>query len=187
MKEVIFSTGNAIKYMTASQACEKYGIKLIQQQVEIDEIQAEDAEKIAMDKATKAYALIKKPVVVSDDSWAFLGLMGFPGPYMSSINHWFTPEDFLRLTASLTDRSVILTQYIVYQNKDVQKVFTAQSKGELLKEIRGTSVHPNHTIITMSGDNGSSIAEVYKSGADTSNRIVAKLWNEFAQWYSKNP
>lgn len=184
MKELIFSTGNAVKFMTGSQACEKHGVRLIKRQLEINEIQGEDSEQIARDKAVKAYALINQPLVVSDDSWAFLGLKGFPGPYMSSINKWLTPEDFLRLTSSLTDRRVVLTQYIVYQKKDEQKVFTAQSKGELLKEIRGTSVHPNHTLITMEGDNGLSIAEVYKSGADTSNRIVAKLWSEFAQWYN---
>ncbi len=40
-------------------------------------------------------------------------------------------------------------------------------------------------LMIMEGDNGLSIAEVYKSGADTSNRIVAKLWSEFAQWYNK--
>lgn len=186
MKEVIFSTGNATKFVTASQACAKCGVRLVQQNLEIDEIQGEDAEKIAIDKATKAYALIKKPVVVSDNSWAFLGLKGFPGPYMSSINHWFTPEDFLHLTLPLTDRAVTLTQYIIYQNKDVRKVFTAQCKGKLLKEIRGISVHPNHTIITMSGDDGLSIAEVYNSSGDNSSRSIAELWKEFARWYIKN-
>src|SRR5579859_1519227 len=106
MKEVIFSTGNATKYRLAAQTCEKNGIKLIQKHLYIDEIQGEEPKKIVLDKAAKAYATLKKPVVVSDDSWAFQGLKGFPGPYMSSINHWFAPEDFLRLTLPLADRSV---------------------------------------------------------------------------------
>ncbi len=186
MKEVIFSTGNATKYRLASQTCEKYGINLVQKHINIDEIQSEEPKKIVLDKATKAFAVLKKPVVVSDDSWAFQGLKGFPGPYMSSINHWFTPEDFLRLTLPLTDRSVILTQYIVYQTENGQKLFAALSRGELLKEIRGTSIHPNHTLITMEGDSGLSIAEVYNSDIDNSNRKIAELWKQFAQWYDKN-
>lgn len=52
---------------------------------------------------------------------------------------------------------MILTQYLVYVDGRQQKVFMQQTMGTLLKEIRGASAHPSHTIITLDGDNGQSM------------------------------
>jgi len=185
MKEVIFSTGNDGKFLTAKHVCGHFGIKLSQESADIAEIQEENPEKVATDKASKAFTLLQRPVVITDDSWAFKGLKGFPGVYMHSINVWFTPEDFLRLTLPLPDRAVVLTQYLVYCDGVTQKVFTKQTEGELLKEIRGASKHPSHTVITLSGDNGLSIAEAYDQTTDKSTRKSAQIWKEFAEWFIK--
>lgn len=184
MKQVIFSTGNAHKFLTAKHTCERYQIELTQKNVDITEIQEEDPLKVATDKAAKAFAIVGQPVVISDDSWAFSGLKGFPGVYMHSINAWFTAEDFLRLVLPLEDRSVTLTQYVVYADGHQQKIFTRNTHGQLLKEIRGRSPHPSHTIVTLDGDNGLSIAEAYDGGADKSSRQPALIWHEFAAWFA---
>jgi len=183
MKEVIFSTGNSEKFLTAKHVCDHYGILVTQKTGDIVEIQEENPEKVAIDKASKAFALIGQPVVITDDSWAFSGLRGFPGVYMHSINEWFTPEDFLRLTFPLTDRKITLTQYLVYDDGHAQKMFTRQIEGELLKEIRGSSIHASHTILSLSGDKGLSIAEVYDRAADKSTRKPAQIWKDFAEWF----
>lgn len=185
MPKIIFSTGNANKFITAQHTCSKFGIELVQETADIIEIQSEDPQAIALDKAAKAYALLKKPVVVSDDSWTFAGLNGFPGPYMHSVNSWFTPQDFLRLTRPLKNRAAVFTQYLVYTDGTQQKVFSRQSHGELLKEIRGQSKHPNLTIITLHGDNGQSIAEVFENTTDKSKRISAGIWREFGEWVTR--
>ena len=183
MKDLVFSTGNNSKFVSAKQVCEAAGINLIQKDAEITEIQEENPENVALDKAAKAFNTIGQPLVITDDSWAFAGLSGFPGVYMHSINEWFTPEDFLRLTLPLVNRDVTLTQYLVYVDDSQQKVFTRQSKGKLLSEIRGKSQHPSHTILTMEEDNGLSIAEVYESAQDTTARQPAIIWHDFVQWY----
>jgi non-canonical purine NTP pyrophosphatase (RdgB/HAM1 family) len=183
MKEVVFSTGNDEKFLTAKHVCDHYSIQLTQRNVDVAEIQEENPEKVALDKASKAYTLVKQPVVITDDSWAFSGLKGFPGVYMHSINEWFAPEDFLRLILPLTDRKVVLTQYLVYDDGRAQKIFTRQTTGELLKEIRGNSKHSSHTVIALSGDNGMSIAEAYDQAKDKSTRKSAQIWHEFAEWF----
>ena len=183
MKQVIFATGNADKFATALAVCARHGIVVEQRNVNVLEIQSEDSKVIALDKATKAYELLHQPVVISDDSWAYLGLRGFPGAYMHSINEWFTPEDFLRLTSTLADRRVVLTRYVVYQDRDVQMVFTDQVEGELLREIRGNTMYANHTITTLAGDNGLSIAEVHDRNVDTATRRSVAIWQDFATWF----
>lgn len=184
MKTVIFSTTNPLKLRIAQHTCRHYGINVQSKKLEIDEIQSEDFKKIAVDKAHKAYEQVKKPVVITDDSWSFNGLNGFPGPYMSSMNYWFNEEDFLRLTHDLTDRRVMLTSTLVYFDGSQEKVFTNEVNGTLIKEARGKSPSPNHAITVMDGDEGT-IAEVYEKGVDNSTRKAAKVWHDFAKWYKE--
>ncbi len=186
MKRLIFSTGNALKFQTASDVCKKYDIALAQKDIDVVEIQDEDPRRVALDKAAKAFAVTGKPVVITDDSWSLEGLNGFPGVYMHSINEWFTPEDFLRLVLPLKNRKVTMTQYLVYTDGYNQKVFTQQSEGELLKEVRGQSKLSSYTVIAMTGDNGLSIAEAIAQAHDKSTRQTAQVWYDFVEWYSKN-
>jgi inosine/xanthosine triphosphate pyrophosphatase family protein len=186
MKQLIFSTGNREKFMIAEHTCKKFGIKLVQQVSDIIEIQSEDPEVIARDKAAKVFAVTNKPVVVTDDSWALLGLKGFPGSYMHAVNKWFTPDDFLRLTLPLKDRRVIQTSWLVFDDGRKQKVFHSEIPGTLLKEIRGKSVHPSNTVISLEGDKGLSQAEVFAQTVDQSERQYAKNWHDLCAWLTSN-
>jgi len=185
MKDLIFATGNDVKFITAKHVCDRYNIQLTQKRIDVTEIQEEDPAKVAVDKAVKAFEACKRPLVITDDSWEFSGLRGFPGVYMHSINEWFTPEDFLRLVLPLKDRKAILTQHLVYADGHKQKLFTKQTEGSLLKELRGTSKYPSFQIITLDGDNGLSIAEAYDLAKDKSTRRAAKIWHDFAEWFSQ--
>lgn len=185
MKQLIFSTGNETKFSNAQEICDLYKIQLDQNKLEIDEIQGEDPEKIVTDKVNKAYDLVKKPVIVSDDSWMIPGLNGFPGAYMKSINHWFQPQDIINLTKSLTDRRVFLVGYLAYMDADGVKVFSQKKEGYLLTEPRGETEPSSRKVISMLCDEGLSIAEVYDSGMDRKDRDVSGVWREFAEWFAK--
>jgi len=183
VRQLIFSTGNIQKFENGRAACLQAGIELLQQKLDIDEIQGEDSEVIIRDKAKKAFEILRQPVVVSDDSWHIPGLKGFPGPYMKSMNHWFTPDDFLHLTRSLKDRRIILVQLLAYYDESQQKVFRQEYTGELLKEARGNHNITSQAIITMPGDNGLSIAEVYDRDVNHAAREVSAGWHELIKWY----
>lgn len=183
MKELVFSTGNTSKYSYALDVCSQYGIGLTQSSQEIDEIQGEDEAKIALDKAAKAYDLLQRPVIVTDDSWAIPGLGGFPGAYMKSINHWFRPEDFINLTQPLTDRRIFLTVCLAYKDAAHSKLFIQKQEGVLLAKPKGSHGPAAAKIIAMLGDDGLSIAEVHDKELNTADREYAKIWHEFAQWF----
>ena len=185
MNKLIFCSENPEKFSNAELVCEQYGIELEQAKLSINEIQSEDGDEIVVDKLNKAYAILKKPMVVSDDSWQISGLNGFPGPYMKSINHWFTPEDFLRLTLSLEDRSVYLIQRLGYKDENVSKIFTRKTKGTILREIKGEYGVASHKLISMNGDDGLTISEIYDKGFDKAGREISANWHEFIQWYNK--
>ncbi len=187
MKPISFATGNVEKIAMAKTICEEVGISIEPIQIEIDEIQGEDPELIIRDKAIKAYEVAKRPVIVSDDSWSFNALNGFPGAYMKSINEWFEPEDFLNLMKDKTDRGVVYKQYLAYMDDSQIKIFKNEMPGVLIDQPRGVNKKsPNMTVIVLDADNGKTVAEVFEQGRD----IIAErykntkdAWHMFAEWY----
>jgi hypothetical protein len=102
---------------------------------------------------------------------------------MKSINHWLTAEDYLRLTLPLKDRRIYLVQRLGYIDSLGTQTFTTRTKGHLLKKIAGSYGGANHKLVTLDGDNGLSIAEIYDKGLTTSDRHGSKIWHEFSDWY----
>ncbi len=182
MKKVIFATTNEDKFSSAHIALTERDIEIERKAAEVPEIQSENPEEVARDKADKIYTKLKHPVIISDDSWSFDGLNGFPGVYMHSMNAWFSAKDFLNLTRSLTNRGVTLTQTIVYQDEDGQKVFVGKIPGTLLTEARGETKHPSLSIISLDSDNGQSIAEAHANGTISTKRATVQVWHEVAEW-----
>ncbi len=183
-KEITFVTGNADKVRTANEICNKFGITLVQTTFDIVEIQAEDAGIIVRDKASKAYELVGKPVVVNDDSWVIPGLNGFPGPYMKSMNHWFSAEDFLRLTQPLTDRRIFLAQYTVYQDERGAKLFQRDIEGILLPSIQGDYKVASHAnIVSFDGGKTSIGANLAKQRSNIDH--LQTTWHDLGEWLTK--
>jgi inosine/xanthosine triphosphate pyrophosphatase family protein len=183
MADLTFVTGNSEKFSIAHKVFAARGLSLQQASHDIDEIQGKDSEKIVKDKVQKAYENVGGAVLVNDDSWAFLGLDGFPGPYMKDVASWFSADDFINLTRALADRRVVLTQWIAYQDSSTQKLFKLEHTGEVLTEKRGNYGNSLQKVISMPGDNGKSVAEAYDAGVDTSEREVSEGYNAFLEWY----
>lgn len=188
MRDITFATTNPEKIQIAETVCAEASISLTTVALEIDEIQGEDPEIIVSDKAKRAYEILGKPLVVSDDSWDIKSLNGFPGPYMKSINHWFTAQDFLRLMEGAEDRSVTLHQYLGYISEDGVKIFKNDIHGTVINEQRGENKRsPNMSVIALDFDNGKTIAEVFELGSDAViERYQSRpdVWHSFVEWYN---
>lgn len=186
MGTIRFATTNAEKVQVAEAICVlyDYGVELVQ--LDIDEIQGEDPETIIRDKAQRAYKACGKPVVVSDDSWGIHALGGFPGPYMKSVNHWFSPEDFIALMAGRKDRRITLYQYLAYHDGKDVTIFHSELHGEIVKTPRGSrALPPVMQVTALDNDAGKTISEVFDTGRDMlaarySDRREA--WHELMDW-----
>jgi XTP/dITP diphosphohydrolase len=180
-----YVTGNHIKFKLAATIMRDFGVELTQTKLDITEIQSEEGEIVARDKATRAFEQLQKPLVSSDDFWLIPGLNGFPGPYMKSINMWFTLEDWLRLTRDLTDRRIILRQVAVYQDAHQQKLFSADIEGTLLREARGSSPYP-HSYITSFDGGAHSSAEIHqRDKSESSAAHHHNAWHDLGAWLAK--
>lgn len=183
--KILCATTNQQKFELGEHILASHGIRLIQQVLDIDEIQAEDPEVIISDKVTKAYAAVHQPVIVSDDSWDIPALSGFPGAYMKSINHWFEPHDFIALMAGKTDRSIMIHAYLAYYDGAELVIVHSDHMGEIIYESRGQFGPPIMHVTAMACDGGQTISEMYDAGkahddAHLSDRGDA--WNQMAKW-----
>lgn len=184
MKTLLCVTSNKHKFDIGRRAFGKFGIELTQRVFDLDEIQGEDAERIIRDKARRAFEQVNEPLIVTDDSWSIPTLNGFPGPYMKSINHWFTPKDFVRLTKDLADKTIVLNQFIAYQDAYETVIFSSDITGTLLSEERGIEGPPIMKVVSLQGDNGLSIAERYDQGVERDITGTNDAWHQVAEWYA---
>ncbi|OGC48158.1 hypothetical protein A3A69_01175 [candidate division WWE3 bacterium RIFCSPLOWO2_01_FULL_37_15] len=179
---ICYVTGNQYKFKSACRRLLPFKIKLKQKQLaEIVEIQSDDIEKISLSKAQQAFQLLKCPLLVCDSAWYITSLNGYPGAYMSYMNKWFNPEDFLNLMKGKSNREVILEEVVTYIDKNGYKTFRHRKPGTILYSSKGNGI-PSNTIISLSST-GKSIAE-----CDFENIKASEgngLWEDFGKWYSK--
>ncbi len=76
---IVFVTGNKGKFMEARELLSKHGIELERTDMEIDEIQDRDVEKVARVKAKFAYSVLKRPLFVEDTGLCIGAMNGYPG------------------------------------------------------------------------------------------------------------
>lgn len=181
---ITFVTGNKQKVKYLSQACEPFGIAVEQLELEIDEIQSTDPEKVALHKARAAYRLAKRPIVVNDTFWSIPSLGGFPGAYMADVNRWFKPEDWLALMSDKKNRTVTNTGAIVYYDGKKSKVFSKSRSGTIIEESRGSDAKGTsfgHVVIMNGFDQ--TLAELADQGKIAYKEDEA-VWHDFAKWYN---
>jgi XTP/dITP diphosphohydrolase len=180
---VAFVTGNAVKVDNLRAACKPYGIEIDQLELPVDEIQSDDPEKIAVSKAKEAYRLAGRPVLIMDAFWNILALRGFPGAFMSYMNGWLKPEDFLALMTGKTDRTITVIETAVYYDGKRPKVFAKTMLGQMTTEPRGKGRHPIREIVVLEGEE-KTMAELDNELGQSHTDLEQTIWHDFAKWYN---
>ncbi|HTE57477.1 MAG TPA: non-canonical purine NTP pyrophosphatase [Verrucomicrobiae bacterium] len=182
MKKILFITENERKIWQAQSTLEPFGIVVEAQKLDIQEIQALDPLDIADAKARTAYEHFKKPLVVCDHAWSIPALKGFPGGYMKDVNKWLVEDDWLALLADKKDRSIILTETVVFIDGDTTKHFSVEFPAHFIHEAHGsTNGHPCERIVAFDGFT-ETITQRIDAGQHA--RDMSKsAWQEFGRWY----
>lgn len=101
----------------------------------IIEIQDDQIEKIAIEKAKSAYNTVKRPIIIEDDGLFINSLNGFPGQYSSYVFKSIGNRGILRLLEGSRDRSAFFKSIFVYRNGIIAKVFSGQINGKISSTI----------------------------------------------------
>jgi non-canonical purine NTP pyrophosphatase (RdgB/HAM1 family) len=179
---IAIATGNEYKAKYFKNALAEFDIPTEQLDLPVEEIQGEDHEKIAVHKAKQAFKLAGRPVVVDDKFWNITALHGFPGAYMHDVTRWFKAEDFLALMTDKKDRSVSITDTLVYYDGKKTKVFNRVRWGVIVDAPRGDHGMTITQVVELESS-GKTMSEQQGEGIPTFNP-KENVWNDFAKWYN---
>ena len=183
MSSLTLVTGNKRKIEEATAAFGLYGIEFDITQLDIDEIQHHDPEKITEAKVKAAYAELQKPVIVNDSHWSIPVLGGFPGGYMKDVITWFKPEDFLALMKDKTDRRIILTDTIVYYDGETYKHIAHEWHGTFDESVDDAPSGSSLDKVIREDGAAMTLAEkCARRDAGEPDEEIYPAWLECAEW-----
>lgn len=135
MKDVVFVTGNANKAKHLSQLL---GVEIKYRNIELDEIQSMDVASVAIDKARRAYEIVKSPVLVEDQALYLNALGGFPGPFIKfMVDSSGGIDTISKILSNYTDKTCIARDIFVYFDKKGPIVFSGEHAGVIADAPRG--------------------------------------------------
>ena len=83
--ELFFVSSNENKFQETERILSNFGMQINFFKTTLEEIQSNDLNDIAEQKAINAYGIVKKPIIIEDDGLFIDSLNGFPGPYSSYV------------------------------------------------------------------------------------------------------
>lgn len=179
MSELFLATTNSRKIAEAKKAARLLGLPVKAVALDIDEIQSDDPAKITIHKVEQAYQLLGKPVVVNDSSWNIPALNGFPGGYMKDVAHWFTPDDFITLMNTKSDRRIACVDTVAYKDETGLHVITKEYWGEIAHAPKGQG----NSLEQIALFNGRTIAQAHDAGEHPFS-AEDYIWYDFFKFYT---
>lgn len=133
MSKLYFATGNKGKVEEAHHILERE-IEILD--IDLDEIQSLDLEKIVAHKVLQAYEKVKSPVFVDDVSLEFDVWRKFPGPFIKYLQT-LGNDLILYMMKNEENRKIKVTSTIGYHDGKKIHYFTGTVEGIMAKEERG--------------------------------------------------
>ncbi len=115
-------------------------VKINVREIELDEIQELDAEKVVLHKLNQAFEIVKGPVIVDDVSFEVAVWNGFPGPLIKWLLHASGGDNasvMLKMLEGVTDRRVTAKLAIGFHDGEKAHIFIGESPGTIAYEIKG--------------------------------------------------
>lgn len=139
MRRLVFVTGNAGKAHEAKERFEPLGITVVQRDLRLVEVQADDLETVAREKARCAAEKIRGPFFLEDAGLFVPALRGFPGVYSAHAFRTIGCEGVLRLMRGIrAGRNAEFRAVIAYQEIDRKvRLFTGECHGTIATKMRG--------------------------------------------------
>ena len=141
-------TGNRHKLREAR---EILGRRVEALEIELDEIQGLDSDRIAEHKAMAAFAVVQKPVVIWDQSLHIRCLNGFPGPLVK----WFWEQvggaKICRIARALGDQAISTRTTLTYCDGSFLHHCYGELAGTIPPEPRGSGGFAWDTVFVPDG------------------------------------
>ena len=133
---IYFVSSNKFKQMIFNKLFIKLNKKysIINKSIEnLPEIQG-TCEEVAVDKAKKAFSILKKPLIIDDENLLIEELNGFPGPYLKDFESLCLCKGMYNVINSCVNKTCFIQVYyaLTFDGTNVY-TFKGQLKCELIK------------------------------------------------------
>lgn len=181
MKVLYLATTNERKVREAQAAAKAFeGLRIESFSADIVEIQSPSGRAVVLDKVRKAYAVSKKPTVVTDTFWEIPALGGFPGPYMKDVTTWLDDMDWLTLMSRHKDKTILFNENIGFFDGEKEKIFSKQFEGKFVSSPRGKGTYSMERVTEFEGR---TLAEAQDAN-ETSHRPEEYVWFDCLRWFA---
>lgn len=181
MISLVYATTNKFKLAMANMALADLDINLLplpSDTPEVDEIQADAQELIAVDKARKYFALLKQPLVVMDSGLFIEALNGFPGPYTKFALDTIGVSGLSALASNVDNKTAYTQRTIVYIDDSSIKTVIHKAEGKIISTSRGNEGRDYDFIFEMNASK-KTLAEL---DASAKAEIASAAWRELGSW-----
>ena len=130
--ELFFVSSNENKFQETERILSNFGMQINFFKTTLEEIQSNDLNDIAEQKAINAYEIVKKPVIIEDDGLFIDSLNGFPGPYSSYVYDTIGNKGIMNLLENCETRDAKFVSIIAYCDSDCDvKLFESSIPGKI--------------------------------------------------------
>lgn len=134
--KIYYVTGNELKVKLAKSIFEKYGVEVVQENIDTPEIQSLDCKEIAEYSAKYASDLLNKPVLKNDSGFFIEALDGFPGALAKYAEDKIKAEGFIKLLENNSNRKAYWIEVLSYCEPGKKPVsFTSKSDGYISDRV----------------------------------------------------
>jgi len=174
--DLYFVSSNNHKYSEAKKILDSFGINLGFLKSDLEEIQSNSLENIAMAKARDAFSKFKKPLIIEDDGLFIDSIKGFPGPYSSYIFKTIGNKGILNLLKN--NRKATFLSIITFCDKNSLESFDGKLNGNISKTKKGKGW--GFDPIFIPNNSKKTFAEINNKN-ELSHRY--KALKKFSKWY----
>lgn len=138
-RRLVFVTGNAGKAHEARERFEPLGIAVVQRDLKLLEVQADDLVTVAREKARSAAEKVRGPFFLEDAGLFIPSLRGFPGVYSAHAFKTIGCEGILQLMRGIrAGRNAAFRAVVAYHEPGRKvRLFTGECHGTITTKMRG--------------------------------------------------
>jgi len=179
---LLFVTNNKWKVREISEVLKEFDISLEQRQKEIPEKELNSIEKIAIDKAKRAFKEFREPLIVEDTGLYFKAYKDFPGTHPKRVFLGIGFDGIFRLLKGKDPNAFFKSVIVFIDSPTNYKVFSGEMRGKIIQKVKKpkADVMPYDKIFVPKGEK-ETIAEMplEKKNSFSQRAIAARKLGKF--------
>jgi XTP/dITP diphosphohydrolase len=169
--EAVMVTSNLNKFRESEEIARSFGIKLVQKHLDVPETRG-TLKEIAVDKARRAFEVVKQPVICDDSGFFVQSLKGFPGEFSHFVFDTIGKEGVLSLMKNHPDKTAEFQCYACFFDGKRMVVSKGVVSGKITDPPRGNAGFGYDPIFVPEGQS-KTFAEDFKMKMKLSHRLRA--------------